>query len=110
MTPRNLLIMVSIGIVALGGGWYFGTATKPVQQVTIEGGRLAFPGLTPKLKDAQRVEVVNQGKTTTIALANGRWGLADRAGYPVIDTKLRVMLTALTELRLVAVGGCGSPT
>ena len=29
------------------------------------------------------------------------WGLEDRGGYPVQVTKLRGMLTALTELRLV---------
>lgn len=101
MTPRNLSILVLVGLLALGGGWYFGTATKPTQQVTIEGGRLAFPDLTPKLKDVQRIEVVNLGKTTTITVKGGTGGLADRGGYPVVDTKLRSMLTALTELRLM---------
>jgi hypothetical protein len=101
MTPRNLLILVILGAAALGGGWYFGIATKPPQQVTIDGGSLAFPDLAAKLKGAARIEIVSQGKTTTIALADGRWGLVDRSGYPILDTKLRGMLTALTELRLM---------
>jgi len=101
MSPRNLAILVVLGLIALGGGWYFGTATRPAPQLAMEGGRLAFPDLTPKLKDVQRIEVVNQGKTTVIALKDGKWGLPDRGGYPVIDTKLRGMLTALTELRLM---------
>lgn len=101
MTPRNLAILVALGLIALGGGWYFGTATRPAQQIAMESGRLAFPDLTPKLKDVQRIEVLNLGKTTVIAVKDGRWGLADRGFYPVIDTKLRGMLTALTELRLM---------
>ena len=36
----------------------------------------------------------------TIALKDGRWGLVDRGGYPVQESKLHAMLTALTELRL----------
>lgn len=101
MTPRNLAILVILGLIALGGGWYFGTSTRPAPQIAMESGRLAFPELTPKLKDVQRIEVTNLGKTTVIALTDGRWGLSDRGGYPVIDTKLRGMLTALTELRLM---------
>ena len=40
MTPRTLSILVVAGAVALGGGWYFGTATKPAQQVAIDAGTL----------------------------------------------------------------------
>ena len=36
-----------------------------------------------------------------IAKHGDTWGLADRGGYPVQPSKLRGMLTALTELRLV---------
>ena len=60
-----------------------------------------FPGLAAKLKDAARVEIVYQGKTTAIESKNGRWGLADRAGYPIEDKRLHEMLTAVTEMRLV---------
>jgi len=101
MTPRSLSILVVVGAVALGGGWYFGSATKPAQQVAIDSGTLMFPNLAPRLKDAAKIEIVSQGKTTTLVLADGRWGLADRGGYPILDTKLRGMLTALTELRLL---------
>ncbi len=101
MTPRTLSILVVVGAVALGGGWYFGSATKPAQQVAIDSGTLMFPNLAPRLKDAAKIEIVSQGKTTTLVLADGRWGLADRGGYPILDTKLRGMLTALTELRLL---------
>ena len=100
MTPRALAVLAAVGAAALAGGWYFGAATKP-QQVQVDTGQLMFPGLAARLKDAARIEIVNKGKTTVLAPANGVWGLADKGGYRVIDTKIRGMLTALTELRLM---------
>jgi hypothetical protein len=105
MTPRTLLILVVLGVVALGGGWYFGTATTPGEQRAVDAGQLMFPDLAPRLQQAAKIEVVHQGKPTVIEkhAAGGtvRWGLTDRGGYPVQEAKLRGMLTALTELRLV---------
>ena len=60
-----------------------------------------FPDLAPKLKDAARVEITHQGKQTVIEKrSDGGWGLASMHDYPVQDTKLRGLLTGLTELRL----------
>ncbi len=63
--------------------------------------RLMFPDLAPQLQNAARVEISHQDKTTTIAKHGDTWGSADRGGYVVQPSKLRGMLTALTELRLV---------
>lgn len=105
MTPRTLVILVVLGVVALGGGWYFGIGTLPVEQSSANGGKLMFPDLAPRLQQAAKIEVVHQDQPMVIekrdVAGQVRWGLADRGGYPVQETKLRSMLTALTELRLV---------
>ncbi len=101
MRPRTLAALVVIGIVAIAGGWYFGTAQQPSEQRAYSEGRLLFPGLAQKLQDAARVEISHQGKTTAIVKHGDIWGLEDRGGYAVQASKLRGMLTALTELRLV---------
>jgi hypothetical protein len=105
MTPRTLIILVALGIVAIAGGWYFGVATLPSNQRAADTGTLMFPDLAPRLQQATKIEVVHQGKPMTIerreVAGQTHWGLADRGGYPVQETKLRSMLTALTELRLV---------
>ncbi len=44
---------------------------------------------------------MHAGKTMAIVKHGDVWGLEERAGYIVQPTKLRGMLTALTELRLV---------
>ncbi|MBN8927649.1 MAG: DUF4340 domain-containing protein, partial [Rhodospirillales bacterium] len=98
----TLAILVACGVVALAGGWYFGVATTPHEQVAVDAGKLMFPDLAPRLQHATKVEVEHQGKTMEIdKRPDGTWGLADRAGYRVQEPKLRGMLTALTELRLV---------
>ncbi len=105
MTPRTLVILVILGVVAIAGGWYFGIDTLPTNQRSADAGKLMFPDLAPRLQQATKIEVVHQGKPTVIEQREVgdqvRWGLADRGGYPVQETKLRAMLTALTELRLV---------
>jgi hypothetical protein len=101
MKPRTLVALVVIGILAVAGGWYFGTARQPGQQQAYNGGQLMFVDLAPKLQNAARIEITHQGATTAIVRHGDRWGLEDRGGYVVQPSKLRGMLTALTELRLV---------
>jgi len=105
MRTGGLVVLCLVGAAALGGGWYFGTAHQPTEQTSVAGGTLMFPGLTAHLADAARIEITHQGTTTTLARIGDKpeapWGLAQRGMYPVQATKLRGMLTALTELRLV---------
>lgn len=100
MSQTRLLALVFAALLAVAGGWYFGTATQPVERTSIDNGKLMFPDLAEKLKDARRVEITNKGNVTVIALKDGVWGIEDRGGYPVQETKLRGLLTGLTELRL----------
>jgi hypothetical protein len=98
---RTLIILVVLAVIAIGGGWYFGTAQQPTERNSYNTGKLMFPDLAPKLANAVRIEIVHQGKTTAIVKHGDVWGLEDRGGYAVQPAKLRGMLTALTELRLV---------
>jgi hypothetical protein len=101
MRVRTVGLLLGLGVLAIAGGWYFGTATKPAEQTAVSSGQLMFPDLAPKLKDAARLEITHQGKQTVIEKrADGGWGLASMHDYPVQETKLRGVLTGLTELRL----------
>jgi hypothetical protein len=101
MRPRTLLALVVVGVIAVVGGWYFGTTEKPSGQQAFDAGKLMFPDLAPRLQDVARIEVTHQDKTMALAKHGDAWGLVDRGGYAVQAGKLRGMLTALTELRLV---------
>src|ERR1700760_4826934 len=101
MRLGTLSLLVALGVVAIAGGWYFGAATTPTEQTVVSGGMLMFPDLAPRLRDATRVEITNQSKTTVIEKRpDGAWGIAAMHDYPVQEAKLRGMLTGLTELRL----------
>jgi hypothetical protein len=101
MRARAVGLLAGLGVLALAGGWYFGAATTPNERTSVAGGQLMFPDLTPKLKDAARVVVTYQGKETVIEKRpDGAWGIASMHDYPVQETKLRGVLTGLTELRL----------
>lgn len=102
MTGRRLVILLAVAVIVLAGGWFFGTATRPSEQASIAAGSLMFPDLTPRLAAASKLEITHQGKQTVIEKRpDGGWGVASMHDYPVQETKLRGMLTALTELRLV---------
>lgn len=100
MKLRNALALLVIAVLALAAGWQFGIRSRPTGLVEVDAGTLVFPGLAPLLQQAVRIEILHQGKTLTIAQGNGKWGLADRGGFPVQQDKLRELLTGLTELRI----------
>ena len=100
MRPRTLIALVLVGVLSVAGGWYFGTAETPAPQA-FNAGKLMFPNLAPLLWNAARIEITHQAKTMSIVKHGDSWGLQDRGGYAVQLQKLRGMLTALTELRLV---------
>ena len=94
-------LLVALGVVAVAGGWYFGTQETPSERTTVAGGALMFPDLAPRLRDAAKVEITHQGKQTVIEKRpDGGWGVASMHDYPVQEAKLRGLLTGLTELRL----------
>src|SRR5581483_277605 len=53
MSQTRLLALVLAAVLAVAGGWFFGTATQPVQRSSLGNGQLMFPDLTAKLKDAR---------------------------------------------------------
>ena len=101
MRARGLGALIALGVVALVGGWYFGTRTTPDEQTTIARGKLMFSDLAPKLRDVTRIEITHQGKRTVIEKRpDAGWGVASMHDYPVQEAKLRGLLTGLVELRL----------
>jgi len=102
MRARSVATLVVLGVIAIVGGWYFGTATTPASRTTITSGGLMFPGLASQLHDAAKVEITHQDTLTAIEKRpDGGWGVASMHDYPIQDTKLRGLMTGLTELRLV---------
>ncbi len=99
MKLRTSLILLVVGLAVLAAGWFLGVGGRP-RETKVAPGTLVFPGLAAQLPRAASIAITNQGRTLTITRTGDRWGIADRAGYPVLADKLRELLTGLTELRL----------
>jgi hypothetical protein len=101
MRARSVGLLLALGVGAVAGGWYFGTRTTPDEHTRLAGGKLMFPGLASELPKVARIEITHQGKQTVIEKRpDGGWGVGSMHDYPIQETKLRLMLTGLTELRL----------
>ena len=62
MRPRTLIMLVVLGVIAIAGGWYFGTAEEPSEQQSFNAGKLMFPDLAPQLQDAARIEITTRAR------------------------------------------------
>lgn len=101
LKPRFVLILATLGVVAILAGWLLGERPAGETQSTVASGSPAFPGLAQKLGDAAEVQIQHQTKTLDLVLKDGKWGLADRGQYPIPPERLHELLTGLGELRLV---------
>lgn len=61
----------------------------------------AFPGLSAKLNDADKISLVSNKAKFTIAKTDKGWGIAEKAGYPVAFDKVKSALVGLAELKLL---------
>ncbi len=100
MQQRSSLILAAVAVIAVGGAWQFGGGLSQAPTAEAMAGGLVFPGLASKLGQVARIEIQGKAALLAIVQAGGKWGLADRGGFPVQQDKLRELLTGLTELRL----------
>lgn len=60
-----------------------------------------FPGITPRLANAARIEIRRHDGTVTLEQRDGVWGIAEKSHYPARADRVREVFTGLAELRLV---------
>ena len=90
--------LVVVGVVVLGAA----LTLRPASDLPPPGtGQPVFPGIAAQLPNAARVEISGNGKSSTLVLHDGHWGLAERDLYPIALPKLREMLAGLVELKLI---------
>jgi len=105
MRRRGLAALAVAGGASIGAALVLAPQPAPP---TGTGGTLAFPGLAGHLAQAASLEIRRNEGTLVIRRAGDRWILPERNDYPIRDSRLRELLTGLTELRLTESRG-GSP-
>ncbi len=99
MRRRTILAMGGAGAAAVAAGLLLAPAGE--RSGEFAPGAWAFPDLAPRLAQAARVEIIRNTERSTLLRAGEGWGVEQLANYPARLPKLREMLTALTELRLM---------
>lgn len=100
MKPRNTLILLFLGALALAAGFYVQTAREGGETAGTATARLAFPDLGARIGTVARIEISDHAKTLVLARAGDRWLLAEHGDFPAVATRAHALLAALTELRL----------
>lgn len=102
MRTKSALILAAAAVVVLALGLEFGMGPREKSYDT-SGGTLVFPDLTGKLATAVEIDIVHAGRTLKIARKTtdpgAAWGVVDHNAYPAQASKVRELLTGLTELR-----------
>jgi len=101
MTGRRLGILVVVTLLIVAGAiWLSGE--RGLRRNETAGERV-FPALAAVLNEVSEVRLVKAGEQPAVTLKRGEktWGVAERAGYPADDGKLRKLLIDLSELWIV---------
>ena len=98
MNARTATALAAAAVVILALGLYFGT--QRAQLGDVPQGQLAFPYLTAKLQNTTALEVLHHGDTLKIARKGDSWVLPAKDGYTANQSRVRALLTALSELKL----------
>jgi hypothetical protein len=99
MRRRTILAIGGTGAAAVAAAILLAPAGERPGRFT--PGALAFPDLAPRLAQAARVELIRHTERTTLLRVGEGWGVEQLSNYPARLPKLREMLAALTELRLM---------
>lgn len=101
MTPRTLYLLggLALGAAAIAG--VLAVRTPPPATAPLTAGQLMFPGVVDRLQSAARVDITGKDGTLSLVRSGDVWGDAGRHSYPVQQGRVREMLAAITELRLM---------
>jgi len=99
ISRRGIVVMGGLGAAALAAGILL--TPEGEQPGRFTSGTLAYPDLTARLAQAARIEIIAQSGRVTLLRGEPEWAVEQVGGYPARPARLRELLTALTELRLI---------
>lgn len=100
MTSRRLLYLSIAALLAIGVGVWLAT-----RQTSSNGGETAllYPELKQQLDAVQAVRIFKAGDARAVEIArkDGGWGVSERSGYAVDESKLRTFLRGLADAKVL---------
>jgi hypothetical protein len=100
MTQTRFTLLLVAALVAICGAFYL-SSQRNLQRDT-QGAPL-FPTLAPELDTVTEVSIIKGSTAPAVTLhkAGGQWSVAERADYPADTAKLRRLLRALGDAKVV---------
>lgn len=101
MSRRRFVTLLIAAVLAISGALYLSTQRNLPRDS--RGGAL-LPGLAGQLNTVTSLSVRRGGATPTVVTVHetaGRWTVAERADYPADVSKLRKLLLALSDAKVV---------
>lgn len=99
MNSRTLLVLLAAALAAIVAAAVLSQRNAP-RQGDASGDRL-LPALGEQINDVRRVSLERDGDGTTLERSGRGWTVVEKSGYPADSGKLRTLLMALAEARLV---------
>ncbi len=102
MNQKTLIGLAVVAVVAVGAALALNHSRQPASNTGAQAGLLA-PGLAEELDKIKTVELLtaNNAAAVTLEQKDGRWGVAQRGGYPADVGKLRAWLLKVADARLL---------
>lgn len=100
MTQTRFTLLLVAALVAICGAFYL-SSQRNLQRDTL--GAPLFPTLAPELDTVSEVSIIKGSETPAVTLhkAGTQWSVAQRADYPADVAKLRRLLRALGDAKVV---------
>jgi hypothetical protein len=100
MSRQRFLALLVAAVIAIGGALYL-SAERNQQRATV--GAALLPMLTGEINTVTQLSVRRGSPTPTVTLHQqaGQWTVAERGDYPADVSKLRKLLLALSDAKIV---------
>ena len=102
MSPRTLIVLALIALLAGGGALTLSLLEPRPAQVQLDGAPV-LPGLADRLPEVQRIAVeVSDQPGVVLARAGDGWRVASEHGYPARTERVNRLLVGLANLEKIA--------
>ena len=100
MSPKSFVVLLAVTAGSVGLAAYAILERNVPSTAGVVGAPLA-PALADRLEEVGKLVVERQGQTTTIERRDGQWVLVERGGYPVEPARVRDLVLAVSNARLL---------
>ncbi|MBS0557480.1 MAG: DUF4340 domain-containing protein [Proteobacteria bacterium] len=101
MSPKKLVILIAVAILALVAAWFINSSNAPQTGVSAQA-QTVLPELHAHINDVNAITLTGAGDKVLATLKRGAdgWSIAEKSGYPADLAKVREFLIKLDQATL----------